>query len=201
MKLEKDFYLREDVVGIGRELLGKYLFTKIDGKLTAGIITETEAYAGETDKASHAYNGRRTNRTEIMFAEGGRSYVYLCYGIHHLFNIVTNYKNTPHAVLVRAIKPVEGMKTILQRRNLEPTKDIIEQVLSGKKKIAGGPGTVSQALGIQTIHTGLDLTQNKIWIEDKGILVKPKDIVAGPRIGVDYAGEDAKLPYRFIINI
>lgn len=201
MKLEKDFYLREDVVGIGRELLGKYLFTKIDGKLTAGIITETEAYAGETDKASHAYNGRRTNRTEIMFAEGGRSYVYLCYGIHHLFNIVTNYKNTPHAVLVRAIKPVEGMKTILQRRNLEPTKDIIEQVLSGKKKIAGGPGIVSQALGIQTIHTGLDLTQNKIWVEDKGCVVKQKDIIVGPRIGVDYAGEDAKLPYRFIIKL
>ena len=201
MKLEKDFYLREDVVGISKELLGKYLFTKIDGKLTAGIITETEAYAGETDKASHAYNGRRTNRTEIMFAEGGRSYVYLCYGIHHLFNIVTNYKNTPHAVLVRAIKPVEGMKTILQRRNLEPTKDIIEQVLSGKKKIAGGPGIVSQALGIQTIHTGLDLTQNKIWVEDKGCVVKQKDIIVGPRIGVDYAGEDAKLPYRFIIKL
>ncbi|HRG54328.1 MAG TPA: DNA-3-methyladenine glycosylase [Bacteroidia bacterium] len=201
MKLEKDFYLRENVVEISKELLGKYLFTKIDGKITAGIITETEAYAGETDRASHAYNGRRTNRTEIMFAEGGMSYVYLCYGIHHLFNVVTNFKNTPHAVLVRAVKPAEGIKTILQRRKLEPVKELVEQVMSGKKKIAGGPGTVSQALGIQTIHTGLDLTQNKIWIEDKGILVKPKDIVAGPRIGVDYAGEDAKQPYRFIINI
>lgn len=201
MKLEKDFYLRENVVEISKELLGKYLFTKIDGKITAGIITETEAYAGETDRASHAYNGRRTNRTEIMFAEGGMSYVYLCYGIHHLFNVVTNFKNTPHAVLVRAVKPAEGIKTILQRRKLEPVKELVEQVMNGKKKIAGGPGTVSQALGIQTIHTGLDLTQNKIWIEDKGILVKPKDIVAGPRIGVDYAGEDAKLPYRFIINI
>lgn len=201
MKLQKDFYLREDVAGISKELLGKYLFTKIDGKVTAGVITETEAYAGETDKASHAYSGRRTNRTEIMFAEGGVSYVYLCYGIHHLFNVVTNYRDIPHAVLVRAVKPVEGIKTILERRKLETSQIQIEQVKSGKKKIAGGPGTVSQALGIQTIHTGLDLTQNKIWIEDKGILVKPKDIVAGPRIGVDYAGEDAKLPYRFIINI
>lgn len=200
MKLEKDFYLREDVVEISKELLGKYLFTKIDGKVTAGIITETEAYAGETDKASHAYNGRRTNRTEIMFAEGGMSYVYLCYGIHHLFNVVTNFKNTPHAVLVRAVKPIEGIKTILQRRKLEPSKELVEQVVNGKKNIAGGPGTVSQALGIQTIHTGLDLTQNKIWIEDKNIVVKPTDIIAGPRIGVDYAGEDAKLPYRFVIN-
>ncbi|HET6228373.1 MAG TPA: DNA-3-methyladenine glycosylase [Bacteroidia bacterium] len=201
MKLEKDFYLREDVVSISKELLGKYLFTNIDGKLTAGIITETEAYAGETDKASHAYNNRRTKRTEIMFGEGGQSYVYLCYGIHHLFNVVTNYKNIPHAVLVRAVKPVEGLNTILQRRNLEPAKEIIEQVKTGKKKIAGGPGTVSQALGIQTIHTGLDLTQNKIWIEDKGIAVKAKDILVGPRVGVDYAGEDAKLPYRFIVNL
>jgi DNA-3-methyladenine glycosylase len=200
MKLEKDFYLREDVVQISKDLLGKYLFTKINGKTTAGIITETEAYAGEIDKASHAYNNRRTNRTEIMFAEGGVSYVYLCYGIHHLFNVVTNFKDQPHAVLVRAIRPMEGLKTILERRNTEPTKENIELVLKGKKKIAGGPGTVSQALGIRTSHSGLDLTKNVIWIEDKGIPIKPKDIITGPRVGVDYAGEDAKLPYRFIVK-
>lgn len=201
MKLEKDFYLREDVVQISRELLGKYLFTKINGKLTAGIITETEAYAGEIDKASHAYNNRRTNRTEIMFAEGGVSYVYLCYGIHHLFNVVTSFRDQPHAVLIRAIKPAEGIKTILERRKLEPSKNNINLVTSGKKKIAGGPGTVSQALGIQTVHSGLDLTRNTIWIEDKRINIPPKDIVVGPRVGVDYAGEDAKLPYRFIVNL
>ncbi len=183
---------------ISKDLLGKYLFTKINGKLTAGIITETEAYAGEIDKASHAYNNRRTNRTEIMFADGGVSYVYLCYGIHHLFNVVTNYKNVPHAVLVRAIKPVTGLKTILERRNIEPTKENIKLIESGKKKIAGGPGTVTQALGILTKHSGLDLTGNIIWIEDKGIKINKKDIIAGPRIGVDYAGDDAKLPYRFI---
>lgn len=198
MKLEKDFYLREDVVQISRELLGKYLFTKIDGKISAGIITETEAYAGISDRASHAYNNRRTNRTEIMFAAGGVSYVYLCYGIHHLFNVVTSFKDEPHAVLIRAIQPAEGIKIILERRKLEPSKTNMEQVLSGKRKIAGGPGTVSQALGIHTRHTGLDLTDNTIWIEDKGIHVKAKDIVAGPRVGVDYAGADAKLPYRFI---
>ncbi|MDQ3046599.1 MAG: DNA-3-methyladenine glycosylase [Bacteroidota bacterium] len=201
MKLEKDFYLNEDVVQISRDLLGKYLFTRIDGKVTAGIITETEAYAGATDKASHAFGDRRTNRTEIMFAEGGVSYVYLCYGIHHLFNIVTNYKDVPHAVLIRAIKPAEGIKTIIERRNIIPDKEIIEQVCSGKKKITGGPGIVSQALGIKTIHSGLDLTGNKIWIEDKGIRITKKEIISGPRIGVDYAGEDAKLPYRFIINL
>lgn len=201
MKLEKDFYLNENVVEIGKHLLGKYLFTKIEGKLTAGIITETEAYAGETDKASHAYNNRRTNRTEVMFADGGVSYVYLCYGIHHLFNIVTNYKNVPHAVLVRAVKPVAGIKTILERRNMKPTEENIELVSNGKKIITGGPGTVTQALGIRTTHSGLDLRGNTIWIEDKGVKISPKDIITGPRIGVDYAGEDAKLPYRFIVKL
>jgi DNA-3-methyladenine glycosylase len=201
MKLEKDFYLNENVVEISKHLLGKYLYTKIEGKLTAGIITETEAYAGEIDKASHAYNNRRTNRTEIMFADGGVSYVYLCYGIHHLFNIVTNYKNVPHAVLIRAIKPVAGIKTILERRNVKPTKENIELVSTGKKIITGGPGTVTQALGIRTTHSGSDLTGNTIWIEDKGIKISKKDIITGPRVGVDYAGEDAKLPYRFIVKL
>lgn len=191
MKLQKDFYLRNNVVEISKELLGKYLFTKIDGKITSGIITETEAYAGAIDKASHAYNNRRTPRTEIMFAEGGTSYVYLCYGIHHLFNVVTNQKDIPHAILIRAIKPVDGIKTILERRNSEKLHS----------KISAGPGTVSQALGIKTLHTGLNLMESKIWIEDKGITINKKDITAGPRIGVDYAEEDAKLPYRFIITI
>jgi DNA-3-methyladenine glycosylase len=201
MKLEKDFYLSEDVVALSKDLLGKYLYTKIGGKITAGIITETEAYAGEIDRASHAFGNRRTKRTEIMFADGGVSYVYLCYGIHHLFNIVTNYKDVPHAILIRAVKPAEGIKTILERRNITPQKDLQKQIDTQYKKISGGPGTVSQALGIKTEHSGLDLTGNKIWIEDKGIKVTKKDITAGPRVGVDYAGEDAKLPYRFILNL
>ena len=201
MKLEKDYYLSEDVVAISKDLLGKYLFTKIDGKLTAGIITETEAYAGEIDKASHAYGGRRTNRTEVMFAEGGVSYVYLCYGIHHLFNVVTNFKNVPHAVLIRAIKPVEGIDTILKRRNIISPENILKHTKNNFKKIAAGPGTVSQSLGITTKYSGIDLTGNKIWIEDKGLKISKKDIATGPRVGVDYAEEDARLPYRFIINL
>lgn len=200
-KLKKDFYVREDVVQIAKDLLGKYLFTKINGKLTAGIITETEAYAGITDKASHAYNNRRTQRTEIMFAEGGLTYVYLCYGIHHLFNVVTNVKDVPHAVLIRAVKPVEGIDMILKRRNINLQKEISLLLTNTKNKISGGPGTVSQALGIKTQHSGLDLTGNKIWIEDKGIKIFEKDIVATPRIGVGYAAEDAKLLYRFVVNL
>jgi DNA-3-methyladenine glycosylase len=187
MKLGKVFYLREDVVKISRELLGKVLCTDIDGKFASGIITETEAYRGVVDKASHAYNNRRTNRTEIMFGEGGKAYVYLCYGIHYLFNIVTNKAETPHAILVRAITPLDGIETIMERRNVSK--------LVPKTTI--GPGTVSKALGITTKHTGVDLTGDTIWLEDRGIKVKPKDIIVGPRIGIDYAEEDALLPYRF----
>lgn len=191
MKIPKEFYLRSDVVKISKELLGKVLCTYIDGRYTSGIITETEAYNGIIDKASHAYNNRRTNRTEVMFGEGGVAYVYLCYGIHYLFNIVTNYHDHPHAILVRAIKPLEGIDIIMERRKAKK--------LTAKMTI--GPGTISQALGITTKHTGVDLTGNLIWLEDRGIKVKPKDIIIGPRVGIDYAEEHKDLPYRFRIFI
>jgi len=186
-KLEPDFYLREDVLEITNELIGKFLVTNIGGTLTSGMIVEAEAYNGVIDKASHAYDNRRTKRNEIMYAMGGVAYVYLCYGIHHLFNVVTNYKNTPHAILIRAIIPADGIDKILQRRN----HDTIT------KKISDGPGTVSTALGINTTHSGVSLSGNIIWIEDRGIKFDKRDIQKGPRIGVDYAGEDARLPYRY----
>lgn len=189
-KLTSDFYLREDVLQIARDLIGKELITNINGTITSGIITETEAYAGVVDKASHAYGGRRTNRTETMYATGGISYVYLCYGIHHLFNVVTNVKDIPHAVLIRNIQPLKGLETILERRR----KKKIDKTLST------GPGTMSEALGIKTLHNGFDLTGDTIWIEDAGINVADEAVKITPRIGVDYAGEDAKLPYRFVIE-
>jgi len=186
-KIGLDFYLREDVVNISKELIGKFLLTHIDGKLTSGMIIETEAYNGPIDKASHAYKFRRTARNEVMYGEGGTAYVYLCYGIHHLFNIVTNTKEMPHAVLIRAILPKEGLDTILKRRNQK----------SVTKKTADGPGTLSQALGIKTTDSGIDLTGDVIWLEDRNVNFKKDEIKAGPRIGVDYAGKDALLPYRF----
>jgi len=186
-KLGQDFYLREDVVNLSRELIGKFLITQIKGKLTSGMIIETEAYMGAVDKASHAYNFRRTKRNEIMYGAGGTAYVYLCYGIHHLFNIVTNKKETPHAILIRGILPKEGINTMLKRRNQKTIT----------KKFSDGPGTASQALAINTAHSGTLLSGNMIWVEDRGESFKPKNIKAGPRIGVDYAGEDALLPYRF----
>jgi DNA-3-methyladenine glycosylase len=190
MILPRSFYIREDIVQISRELLGKVLYTSLDGGLTAGIITETEAYAGEIDRASHAYGGRRTLRTEVMYRVGGTAYVYLCYGVHSLFNIVTNMAGVPHAVLVRGIVPYEGKEMILYR--------------TGKKRlvpgIGSGPGRVSKALGIHYSQTGTDLLGDQIWLEDKGIILKDKDIEITRRIGVEYSGEDALLPYRFVIK-
>lgn len=186
-RLTRSFYQREDVVLIAKELLGKFLFTKFGGKLTGGIITETEAYAGETDRASHAHGGRRTARTEIMYMQGGTAYVYLCYGIHSLFNVVTNSKGVPHAVLIRAIQPTHGIPTILERRKLTELK----------RNAASGPGTVSEALGIHYSHTGTSLLGSKIWIEDRKSPVDESGIIAGKRVGVEYAGKDAALPYRF----
>lgn len=190
MKLERSFYTRSNVVQIAKDLLGKYLYTCWNGKITGGIITETEAYAGITDRASHAYNNRRTQRTGIMYWQGGTAYIYLCYGIHSLFNVVTNVEGIPHAVLIRAIHPTDGIDLMLKRRNKKKSD----------KTLTRGPGSVSQALDIHYSHTGKDLLGDEIWIEDKEIKIHSKKIIAGPRIGVDYAGEDAKLPYRFRIT-
>ena len=190
MVLQKDFYTRKDVVKIAKELLGKFLVTNFDGIYTAGMIVETEAYAGAADKASHAFGNRRTNRTETMYAEGGTAYVYLCYGIHHLFNVVTNVKDTPHAILIRGIEPADGITDMLLRRG----KDKVQPSLTA------GPGAMSVALGIKTSHTGLSLLGDEIWIEDRGIKLTAKDIVSGSRVGVAYAQEDALLPYRFSIK-
>ncbi len=188
-KLTKDFYLQTDVVSVAKQLLGKSLFTKIEGKTCKAIITETEAYNGIIDKASHAYGNRNTPRTSTMYLEGGVAYIYLCYGIHHLFNVVTHLEGVPHAVLIRAIEPIKGMEHMLQRRN----RTKVDRILSS------GPGKLSKAIGINTSYNGEHLTGNKIWIEDATPIPK-KNIIITTRIGVDYAAEDALLPYRFYIK-
>ena len=189
-KLEAEFYERKDVVKIARELLGKILVTNWKGITTSGRIVESEAYAGAIDKASHASGGRRTNRNEIMYGEGGYAYVYLCYGIHHLFNVVTNSKEIPHAILIRALDPIDGIGQMLLRTR--------------KKKLdhslTRGPGNVSKALGILTKHSGLSLLSDLIFICGDGGSYSKKEIAASPRIGVDYAGKDALLPYRFYVK-
>lgn len=188
-KLPLSFFERSDVVQIARELIGKILLTSFNGQRTSGRIVETEAYNGIVDKASHAYSGRRTNRTDIMFREGGTAYVYLCYGIHHLFNVVTNTINIPHAVLIRAIEPLEGVDIMKERLH-------IQKGAQPEHTLGRGPGKLSKALGISTSHTGTIL-QESIAIYDDGYT--PSEIVVSARIGVDYAAEDAELPYRFYL--
>lgn len=185
--LPVSFYLREDVVQVARDLLGKVLVSVSGNTLTAGIICETEAYAGAEDRASHAYSNKRTARTEVMFREGGISYVYLCYGIHCLFNVVSGPMDVPHAVLIRNVVPVEGISAIEKRRKIKRDQELTT-----------GPGTLCQALNITLKQNGVSLQGPQLYIEDRGITVRDKKIKSTPRIGVAYAKEDALLPYRFL---
>ena len=195
-RLPLSFYQRNDVLIIAKELLGKILVTKWNGPdgyrdETSGRIVEVEAYRGEIDKASHAAGGRRTKRNEVMYGEGGVAYVYLCYGIHHLFNVVTNSKEIPHAILVRALEPIKGIDIMLERTGKEQLDNSLTK----------GPGNVSKALGISfKQHSGHSLLSKELFIAEDDFALNKKDIVASPRIGVDYAGEDAKLLYRFFIK-
>lgn len=189
-KLQFSYYLNQDVLFLAKDLLGKVLFTQIEGKITAGIIVETEAYFGVQDKASHAYGGRRTDRTETLYSQGGISYVYLCYGIHNLFNVVSSVDGEPHAILIRAVEPLIGKDIMELRRNMPASKGAI----------SAGPGSAAKALGIDRTFNQKDLTGEEIWIEDHGIRYNPDEVAATPRVGVAYAQEDALLPWRFFIK-
>ena len=188
-KLPLPFYVRNDVVQIAKDLIGKVLVTKWKGETTSGRIVETEAYEGEIDRASHASKGR-TKRTEVIFGEGGKAYVYLCYGLHQMFNIVTGKSSTPHAILIRAVEPIEGIDIMLKR--------------TGKKKpdytLTRGPGNVGKAFGFHTSQCGLSLQSNELYIIDDGFKVKKRSIITSPRIGVDYAGDHATWHYRFFLK-
>lgn len=189
--LSTAFYQRADVVEVARNLLGKILITNVEGRLASGMIVETEAYHGEDDRASHAYLRRRTSRTETMFLPGGHAYVYLCYGIHQLFNVVTHQKDEPDAVLIRAVEPLSGQETMLERRKMKAVT----------YKLCQGPGCVAQAFGIDKRLNGSDLTRSPhIWLEDHGIVYDEGQILATTRIGVEYAKEDALRPWRFLVR-
>jgi DNA-3-methyladenine glycosylase len=190
MKLPESFYTHSNVVQISRDLLGKYLFTSIDSIKTGGYIVETEAYNGVVDKASHAFGNRNTPRTSVMFRHGGIAYVYLCYGIHEMFNIVTSVEGEPHAILIRAIEPTEGIDEMLMRRKMTALKP----------SLTSGPGSVAKALGISRAINAISLQSDTLWLEDKGLSFTDEEVTAVPRVGVDYAGEDALLPYRFYVK-
>ncbi|MBT1709684.1 DNA-3-methyladenine glycosylase [Fulvivirgaceae bacterium PWU5] len=189
MRLTQEFYERDNVVKIARELLGKVLYTQQNGIPTAGMIVETEAYSWK-ERGCHAYEGRKTARNAIMFETGGSAYVYLCYGMHHLFNVTTNQAGTAEAVLVRALEPTVGLPEMQIRRG----------ALKNLFHLTSGPGKLTRAMGIDRKLNGKSLLEHEVWLEDSGERITPARIEVSPRIGIDYAGEDARLPWRFTIK-
>jgi len=189
-KVPLSFYERKDVVKIARELLGKIVVTRFDGQITSGKIVETEAYVGLTDKASHSFAGKRTSRNEHMYSAAGTAYIYICYGMHQMLNVVTNEKEIPDAVLIRAIEPIKGIE-IMQQRTGKKAND---------KTITRGPGNVGKALGIFKHHSGLFLLDEEIYLLDDGKKIAAEAIGVSKRIGVESAGADALRPYRFYLK-
>jgi len=188
--LEPSYYQNEDVVYLAKDLLGKVIITNIDNMVTSAEIVETEAYNGINDKACHAYNNRRTKRTSAMYKRGGVAYVYICYGMHHLFNVVTGRENEPQAVLIRAVKPLDGINAMLARRK----KNTLQRSLTA------GPGALCQALGITKEINETPLTSELIGIYGVFNNYREDDIQISKRVGVAYAEDDALLPYRFRVK-
>jgi len=189
-RLEREFYTRPNVLTVARDLLGRLLVVPdTDGTRVSGIIVETEAYRGPADRASHAYGGRRTKRTETMYQRGGTAYVYFVYGMYHQFNVVTNLRDAPHAVLIRALEPLEGIERMRPRRRGRSDRDL-----------TNGPGRLCMALGIDRRHDGADLLADRIWIEQGSGQVRASAIASGPRVGIDYAGTWVEKPWRFWIR-
>jgi len=186
-KLTHSYYQQTDVVALARDLLGKMLYTKIDNKITAWIITETEAYRGYEDCACHSHIKRCTPRTQVMFEDWGHAYVYLCYGVHIMFNIVTNHTDHADAILIRAIHPIIWMD-LIQARIGSVWSDIY---------FINWPGKVTKAMGITRSDYGIDLTWDRIWLEDVWVIVDHNDVSIWPRVWIDYAWDDALLPRRF----
>jgi DNA-3-methyladenine glycosylase len=190
-KLPLQFYEQTDVVRVARQLIGKIVVTNIKGYITSGRIVETEAYVAFTDKASHSFNGRRTARNEHMYADAGTAYIYICYGMHQMLNVVTNKKDIPDAVLIRALEPLKGIEIMLKRTG----KPVLDYTLTR------GPGNVGKALGIFKEDSGIHLRNNQIYIvEDKNFEIQPHQIGVSKRIGVESAGADGLLPYRFFLK-
>jgi len=185
--VDPDKFMNPNPVYLAKDLVGQFLISEKGGVQTGGRIVETEAYKAPEDKACHAHLNRFTKRTSVMFAKGGRSYVYLCYGIHHLFNIVTGPKGAAHAILIRAIEPLWGLDHQAERR-----------AGLSKKQWTSGPGKLTKALGISRDDNNEALnTQNaKIYICDNP--KRPGKVLAAPRIGIGYAEECTSWPWRFL---
>ena len=198
-KIKKSFYNRK-TLKVAQEILGKFLVRKIGKKIIAGKIVETEGYVGPNDLASHASRGK-TARTAPMFGPPGHAYIYLVYGLNYCFNIVTEKKNYPAAVLIRALEPINGIDIMLQNRQLnKKQKQKLNSQNSILKTLTNGPGKLCQALKIDKILNNADLTDGALWLEDRGLKIKPREIVAARRVGVDYAGKYKNKPWRFYLK-
>ena len=186
-KLPRDFYTRPNVLAVARDLLGTVLVVSTErGGRVSGLIVETEAYRGPEDRASHAWNGRRTRRTETMYALGGTAYVYFVYGMYHQFNVVTGVADVPHAVLIRALEPLEGLP--LMRRRRPGTVDA---------RLTSGPGVLCLAMGIDRSLDRADLLGERVWLEERPSTLPRVAVARGPRVGIDYAGAWAARRWRF----
>lgn len=189
MKLAREFYTRPNVLAVARDLLGKLLVVPTSGrKRVSGRIVEVEAYRGPQDRAAHSFGGRRTKRTETMYGIGGTAYVFFVYGMYYQFNVVTNNAEAPHAVLIRAVEPVEGIELMRQRRHGQPDHNL-----------TNGPGKLCIALGIDRTLDAADLLGEKVWLEP-GDKVSRSLIATGPRIGIDYAEGWKDKPWRFWVK-
>lgn len=186
-KLGRKFYLRDDTVAVARDLLGKLLVVPDEnGEHVSAMIVEVEAYCGVEDRGAHSFGGRRTPRNEVTYGLGGHAYVFFIYGMYFQLNVVTGKKDSPHVVLIRAVEPVEGIEKMRQRRGA--MKDT---------NLTSGPGKLCIAMAIdREQHNAADLLGEKMWIENYR-KIDDAEIAVGKRIGIDYAGEDADLPYRF----
>ncbi|MEJ7780430.1 MAG: DNA-3-methyladenine glycosylase [Daejeonella sp.] len=189
-KLPADFYQQNDVIAIARELLGKHVYSQVGGEITGGIIVETEAYRGPDDRGSHAYNNKRTPRNEIMYQAGGVAYMYICYGIHDMLNLVTGSEGMSHAVLIRAVEPQTGLNTMRERRN----------IFDQDRRLCQGPGALAKALGLTKLHNGYDLQGNVIWLEDRRVSYTDRKVIASARIGMNFDGPYKTMPWRFYVK-
>ena len=189
MKLSNSFYQRNDTIEMAKELLGRFLYTNINGQLTGGMIVETEAYMGVTDSSCHTFNNRKTNRNATMYNQGGVIYMYICYGIHDMLNIATGNEGDSQVILIRAIEPLTGIEIMKERRGEMPLK-----------RLAKGPGSLAKALGLKRIHDGISLIKDTIWIEDEGINIGAENIIESPRIGLGCPEPYFSMPWRFFLK-
>jgi DNA-3-methyladenine glycosylase len=190
-RLIREFFTRP-TLDVSKDLLGKFLIHEYHGKRIGGMIVETEAYVGKEDRASHSFGGRRTKRNEVEYGLGGHVYIYLVYGLHYQLNFVTAGVNEPECILIRTLRPTDGIEFMKKFRHTNK-----------ESNLTNGPGKLCQALKLDKSFYGYDICQKnaKLYVEDRGIKISTKQIKKGPRVGIDYAGPKwSKVPWRFYIS-